>query len=29
MFTDPDTMGRMAEMGFQLIQRQLFRNLAD
>ena len=29
MFADPDIMGRMAEMGFQLIQRQLFRNLAD
>ena len=29
MFADPDIMGRMAEMGFQLIQRQLFLNLAD
>ena len=29
MFADPDILGRMAEMGFQLIQRQLFRNGAD
>jgi|TARA_B100001094_G_scaffold213052_1_gene207072 hypothetical protein len=29
MFADPDVMGQMAEMGFQLRQRQLFRNLVD
>ncbi|MEC7844780.1 MAG: hypothetical protein VX594_05320, partial [Actinomycetota bacterium] len=28
MFADPDIQGRMAEMGFQLIQRSLFRRLA-
>jgi len=27
MFADPDIQGRMADMGFQLIQRSIFRRL--